>query len=116
MSLFGIEIIKVNFFLRGLLFSVVLILVLHYGVRLCLDAFAKRGKLVLLAVLYVAAAATAFYLVIIGNFFYRILSYILISIYVLILLSRGFVNWYSRSEEISRKLDRIIDLLEKKAG
>jgi len=116
-NLFGFEIIKINFFLKGLFFSVILITALHFGVRLSLDAFAslkgKRGKPVFFALLYVAAAATIFYMFVQGNFFYRVLSYILVALYTLILLSRGFVNWYSRSEEISRKMDRIIELLER---
>ncbi len=117
-NVFGYELFKFNFFMRGLIFSVSLIIALHYGLLLILNAFAaarKRDYLaILIALVYAAAATGVFYYVISGSFVYKVIFYILLTLYILVVLSRAFVNWYSRTEEISRKLDRIIELLEKR--
>jgi len=117
-KLFGIEIIKLNFFMRGLIFSASLILALHYGLLIFLHSFSEfmkgNWKKSALAVLYAVLVGGIFYLIIKDDFVYRVLAYILLVLYSLVVLSRTFVNWYSRTEEISKKLDRIIELLEKK--
>jgi hypothetical protein len=117
-NIFGLELFKFNFFMRGLIFSVSLILALHYGLLLMLNAFAAVKKrdyfAVLIALVYAVVACGVFYYVVSGNFIYKVIFYILLTLYILIVLSRAFVNWYSRTEEISKKLDRIIELLEKR--
>lgn len=120
MNLFGFEIIKISLFVRGLLFAVLLMVAIHYAVILVINSFSKLKKgnwlAPLLTVLYIVVVTLAFYFFIGGSFFYKIISYIILTLYILVLLSRGFVNWYTRTEEISKKLDRIIELLEKGIG
>ena len=118
-NLLGTPFFQLNFFMRGLIFSVALIVALHYGLLLIKNgshAFKNKDMgTVLLVVVYVVAAGAVFYYLTSISFGYKILFYILTVLYLLVVLSRGFVNWYSRTEEISKKLDRIIELLEKKA-
>jgi hypothetical protein len=115
-SIFGIELIKINFFMRGLIFSALLILALHYGVTLVMRSFQelKRGewKTALITAVYTVFVSTGFYFAVSSSLIFRILFYVLLTLYLLVLLSRGFINWYSRTEEISKKMDRIIELLE----
>jgi len=117
MNIFGFELIKLSLFTKGLLFAVLLMVAIHYGVILAVKNFSRMKerdlRFLFLTLIYIFAVSFVFFLFIRESFFYRIISYIILSLYLLILLSRGFVNWYTRTEEISKKLDKIIELLQK---
>ena len=120
-SLFGIPIGGVKLFdaeaiIKGFVFSLLLILALHYGIVLFVNAFRnfKEGRWArgIFWIIFIALVAGAFIYVARLNSVYLILSYIFLSIYLLLILSRGFFAWYVRTDEISRKLDRILKILE----
>jgi hypothetical protein len=114
----GVQLFNTQAIIEGFVFSLILMLSLHYGIVFLAQASRefRMGKWAkgFLRVLFVAFLTAVFVYVGRLNVMYMILSYIFLSIYVLLILSRGFFAWYVRTDEISHKLDRILKILEAK--
>ena len=112
------ELIKSVFLSRGFIFALLLILSLHYGTIVIIRAidYFKRSNWLKFFLLVLASAVVVggFVYVMRTSFLYRILAYVIISVYMLVILSRSFVSWYSKTDEINKKLDKILGILEKK--
>lgn len=112
----GVQIFNTRAITEGFVFSLLLMLSLHYGIVFFAMAFREfgagrwgRGSL---RIIFVAMLTALFVYVARLNFTYMILSYVFLSIYVLLLLSRGFIGWYVRTDEISKKIDKVLKILE----
>lgn len=113
----GVELVKSEIFIKAFGFVILLILALHYGILVLVRSFKRlrEGKWLefLLTVVCLMIVAALFSYFIKTDWLYRVLSYVILTIYAAIILSRGFVGWYVKTDEISKKLDKVIDLLEK---
>ena len=116
-DIFGVELVKPGLFVQGFFFSVALILTVHYGLLIVIHGISglKKKDVIsfLLSVLYVMLACVIFYALTKSNWLFNILLYVWLILYGVILLSRGVFNWYSKSNEIIRKLNRVLEILEK---
>lgn len=114
----GVEIIKVSLLTQAFFFTIILILALHYGILFFVRAFkgmrAERKWLeFVLTVVCLMIVAAIFSYFIKTDWLYRVLSYVILIIYGALILSRGFVGWYVKTDDITKKLDRILSILEK---
>ena len=117
-ELFGLELFKPTLFVQFLIYIVLCVLALHIGLLLVIksveDIKNKKFMNIIYLALYAGMLFVSYRYLVAFSWFNKFIFYAILVLYGFVVASRGFVNWYNRSQEISKKLDRIIELLEKK--